>query len=249
MKIFKDFDNFLEELVWNIEDKRWGIVILKCTAALIVLSCAAYFLGVILFLIYENLATIALLIGCIFCIGSSLREALYKKREKMEPVPVEEEQNILQYDPITLSSTYQLLKNGLCSILNELSGVLGIQKVTSPTQLDSPVPYTITANVPIYNIIVPKISAEFDAYEASGIIQNAIEQRLRNNEFNGISQSTFFFNGRSYPLILVDKVTVYGNIVSIELAIANTSYCKYREQRLLNNMNNVNNSITKDKEF
>lgn len=57
-----------------------------------------------------------------------------------------------------------------------------------------------------------------------------------NNEIEGITQSAFFYNGQTYPSIMVDNVRDVGSYIQVDLAIASEYYCKYRERRIYNNM-------------
>ena len=48
---------------------------------------------------------------------------------------------------------------------------------------------------------------------------------------------------------MVDNVQDLGNYIQIDIAIASEYYCKYRERRIYNNMNQTGIIKPKDKEF
>ena len=76
-----------------------------------------------------------------------------------------------------------------------------------------------------------------------------VRLRLNNNEVEGITQTAYFYNGQVYPSIMVDNVQDLGNYIQIDIAIASEYYCKYRERRIYNNMNQTGIIKPKDKEF
>ena len=80
-------------------------------------------------------------------------------------------------------------------------------------------------------------------------MQNAIEQRLNNNEIDGITQTAYFYNGQVFPAIMVDNVREMGNYVQVDVAIASDYYCKYRERRIYENMASGNSSSIYDRDF
>ena len=80
-------------------------------------------------------------------------------------------------------------------------------------------------------------------------LQNAIEQRLNNNEVDGITQTAYFYNGQVVPSIMIDNVREMGNYVQIDVAIASDYYCKYRERRIYENMNSSDSANVHDRDF
>jgi len=142
-----------------------------------------------------------------------------------------------------------MLRKNLCSILGDIGDITRLRKPATLSQMDSPTHFDIKSKAVIYHFLALKQSDEIDTFSIVGIIQNAIEQRLNNNEIEGITQMAFFYNGQVYPSIMIDNVQDLGNYVQIDMAIASDFYCKYRERRIYNNMNQSGSIKLHDKDF
>ena len=170
--------------------------------------------------------------------------------QQVQPVPQPEleEMQELQFDTIMLENTYKLLRTALCTVISEVADLIGVKKVMSPSQMDAPIHYDIMANVVIYHFLLSK-NIEIDTYEILGILQNSFERKLMNNEISGFSQPVYLYHSQAYPYIMVDKVFSNGNLVQVDICIANENYCRHREKRIYNNMINSTASDIKDREF
>ncbi len=237
------FKNFCYSLIKNYQDKQWLKLILKILAMLIVTVCVGLLLGELAFLILDNIEEIVVTIGAIACFFMILFSFI-KSPPPPPPPPIPQE-----FDPITLESTYNMLRKNLCSVIGDIADIIKLRKPANLRQMDGPTHYDIVANAVIYHFLILKQSDGIDAFSVIGILQNAIEQRLNNNEVEGITQTAFFYNGQVYPSIMVDNVQDLGNYVQIDIAIASEYYCKYRERRIYNNMNQTGIIKPKDKDF
>lgn len=249
MKIVNDINVYVESMCKDVENKKWARAIVKLVALVVVSVCMVLCLIWLVTLVYEYIDYIIIVVGGIACIIALFRSLASNKQVKQEKSSLQTQQSFMQYDPITLENTYKLVRAGMCYVIGELADVIGVRKPASHSQMDAPTHFDIVANVPIYHILVAKMTSKNDTYTIMGILQNAIEQKLNNNEFNGIAQAVFFYNGQAYPSIMVDKVLDCGNMLQIDIAIASEYYCKYREQRIYNSLNTSNTGIVHDKEF
>lgn len=249
--LLKDIKKILFSIQDDIEKKKWLKAVLKSVLFIGSVVCMALFVLWLMGIIAQYLDYIIIIGGGVACSIALIRSMTPKNEIKQEQQVQEPKSNtILWYDPITLENTYKLLRAGLCYIVGEIAEVIATRKPTSYSQMDSPTHYDIIANVPIYHLLVAKSGGmESDTYTVMGILQNAIEQKLNNNEFNGISQAVFFYKGQAYPSIMVDKVRDCGNMLQIDIAIASEYYCKYREQRIYNDMNGTGSERNQDKDF
>lgn len=230
----------------NYYDKQWGRLILKSIGIVIVAICMSFLLGNLAILILDNIEGIVITIGAIFCFFTILFSFLPKKQVEVEAKP---KASIMEYDPITLEATYKIIRKNLCSVLGDISEITKLRKPTTLSQLDCPTHFDIISKAVVYHFLALKQSDEIDTFNVIGILQNTIEQRLNNNEVEGITQTIFFYNGQAYPSIMIDKVQDLGNYVQIDVAIASEFYCKYRERRIYNNMNQSATIKPHDKDF
>lgn len=227
----------------DYQKKHWVKLILKCLGMIIIGVCMALLLGKLAFLILDNIEGIVVTIGAIACFFMILFSFLPQKPPVTPPDPP------MDYDPITLESTYNMIRKNLCSVIGDIADVTRLRKPASLSQMDCPTHYDVVAKAVIYHFLVLKQSGEIDTFSIIGILQNAIEQRLNNNEVEGITQTAYFYNGQVYPSIMVDNVQDLGNYIQIDIAIASEYYCKYRERRIYNNMNQTGIIKPKDKDF
>ncbi len=243
MEFFKQTYYSLED---NYYDKRWGILTLKILAILIIISCTGIVIFFIASAIINNIENIIITIDSIGCITAIFLNFFKKKEPDIPALP---ESSIMEYDPITLESTYKLLRSNLCSIIGDVADIARLRKPATVTQMDAPRHFDIIAKCPVYHFLVLKQSQEIDTFTTLGIIQNSIEQRLNNNEMEGITQTVFFYNGQTYPSIMVDNVQDTGSYIQVDLAVTSEFYCKYRERRIYNNMTSSSSSRPQDKYF
>lgn len=235
----------LDSLCSNYENKEWGKFILKFLAYIIILTCAGLFLILVFFKVFEHIDLIVTVIGAVSVFIIILSSLIPKNRKEIKHL----DEPILEYDPITLETTYKLIRKNLCSIIGDISDVAKLRKPVTLSQMDCPTHFDVISKAIIYHYLVLKTSDDFDAFTLSGIIQNALEQRLNNNEIEGITQTSFFYNGQVFPSLMVDSVKDRGNYIQIDLAIASEYYCRYRERRIYNNMGSSNNFSLRDRDF
>lgn len=246
--------NLLEKILLSIQndyyDKRWLRFFLKLFISLIGLICMSLVLGKIILLIMFNIEAIVVALGSVFIFFMVLAQFIPKRVEKEKPsVQIQPESSPIEFDPITLETTYSLIRKNLCSILGDVAEIIRIRKPSTLSQMDSPTHYTIVSNAVIYHYLAVKSADEVDIFNAVGILQNALEQRLNNNEVEGITQTHFLYKSQAYPSLMVDKVNDTGGYIQIDIAIASDSYCRYRERRIYNNMNQNNGIRPVDRDF
>lgn len=241
----------LEKIIASIQndfyDKHWIWFILKLLISLVGLICMGLLLEKITVLIIYNIESIVVTIGAIFIFFMILAQFIPKRREE-KPI-LQSECTVIEFDPITLETTYSLIRKNLCSILGDVAEIIKIRKPSTLSQMDSPTHYTIVSNAVIYHYLAVKTTDEVDIFNAIGILQNALEQRLNNNEVEGIIQTHFLYKSQAYPSLMVDNVKDTGAYVQIDIAVASDNYCKYRERRIYNNMNRSGVIRPQDKDF
>ena len=199
----------------------------------------------ILYFIIQNIEDIVVTIGAVACFFAVIFSYFRKKPKKVE----QPDSSIIEFNPITLETTYCLIRKNLCSIIADVADMIRLRKPATLSQMDSPTHYDILGNAVIYHYLLIKQSDEVDPYTILGVIQNTIEQRLNNGEIDGITQTHFFYRSQVYPSLMVDNVRDLGSYVQIDIAIASEQYLKYRERRIYNNMNQSSSTKSYDRDF
>ncbi len=248
-KIVDDVNNMLESATNDINSRKYMRGIAKLIFMSLVGACVVLCVIWLCTLVYKYIDYIIIVIGGIACVIVFFRSLVTKKPDSSKEVPKPVQQSTVYYDPITLENTYKILRSNICNVIGEIHDIIKVRKPMSLGQMDAPTHYDIVANTPIYHLLVAKNGEGMDEYTLLGILQSAIEQKLNNNEFDGISQRVFFYNGQAYPAIMVDSVRTCNGMIQINVVIANAYYCKYREQRIYDSMNVTGYDEIQDKEF
>lgn len=219
---------------------------LHITAILLGTICSGLLLGEIWYYISTNFDAIVKVVGGTFLAVIMLIYMLPKRK----PTPVLPE-TTNSYDPVVLNSTYNLLRENMLCIINEVADMLRLRIPAAASQLDAPVHHDIVSNSAVFHFLCGKqdSSIAVDSYEAIGIMQNTLERRLNNHELIGITQTTTFYNGMAYPAIMVDNVQDLGRYIQIDVAIANENYLRYRTSRIYKNMGNETSVSPRDRDF
>ena len=234
-RLKKFFYSFAEDY----DNHSWVRLATKLVFTILVGGSIAFIIGNIALLIINNIENIVITIGAIFCFIWGISSLMTKSEPpKTAELPAP-----------TLESTYRLLRKTLCSIVGDVNEIIKVRKPTTLSQMDCPTHFDVISKAVIYHLALIKTSEDFDALGASGILQNAIEQRLNNNEVDGITQTAYFYNGQVVPSIMIDNVREMGNYVQVDVAIASDYYCKYRERRIYENMNASNTADVHDHDF
>jgi hypothetical protein len=245
MIIIHLIEAIIDSIFASYYEKHWFRFILKIIGSLFIAFCMALVIANILYFIIENIENIVVTIGAIACFFAVIYSFFQKKPEKVE----QSDSSIIEFNPITLETTYNLIRKNLCSIIADVADMIRLRKPATLSQMDSPTHYDIVGNAVIYHYLLIKQSDEVDPYTILGVIQNTIEQRLNNGEIDGITQTHFFYRSQVYPSLMVDNVRDLGNYVQLDIAIASEQYLKYRERRIYNNMNTSGLNRPGDKDF
>ncbi len=250
MKLRDDLWKVFDNIDKDISKKKWVRVVAKCSALIGVGVCIGLCVLWLVAFLFNHIDYVIIVVGGIGSIILIIRSALPERpKQKEEVVRIQKSENVMEYDAIILDNTYKRIREGMFYIIIEIADLIGVKKPASSSQMDAPTHYDIISNVPVYHLLVAKTGSENDVYTVMGLLQNVLEQKLNNNEFNGISQNVTFYNGQAYPSIMIDNVRNLGNMLQIDVVIVSGRYCKYREQRMYNQMNNNLFDNARDDEF
>jgi len=245
MIIIHLIESITDSILTNYYEKQWFRLILKIIGFIFVIACMALVIANILYFIMQNIENIAITIGALAFFFSIVLSLLPKKKAKIEPP----DSSIIEFNAITLETTYNLIRKNLCSIIADIADMIKLRKPATLSQMDAPTHYDIVGNAVIYHYLLIKQSDEVDTYNILGVIQNTIEQRLNNREIDGITQTHFFYRSQVYPILMVDNVRDLGSCVQVDIAIASEHYLKHRERRIYNNINQFAPINSHDRDF
>lgn len=231
-------------IINDYEQGRWGRLVFKAVTTLIVLICMGIVIYTTGLLIVTNIQEIVVTIGAVFCFFAVILNFFPKKQE-----PAPQESNLMEYDTITLEATYNIIRKNLCMIIGETGEMTGLRKPASFSQMDAPNHFDIKGNVPIYHYLALKSNDSVDCYAVAGILQTALEQKLNNNEIEGIRQNYFFYRSQAYPSIMVDNVQDCGSHIQIDMAITSEQYCQFRERRTYHRISSGTGQGPADRDF
>lgn len=237
-KVYDSLDN-------DCNNKHWWRFIFKLLSIILVAASMGLLLFSIAIVIINNIENIVITIGAIGCFFAIIFGKFSQKRVDSP----QQDNTMMEYDPITLENTYKIVRKCLCNVLCEVSDIIKVRKPASLSQMDAPIHYDVVAKAPIYHFLATKLTNDVDLFNLEGILQNTIEQKLNNHELDGMPQMSYFYNGQAYPALMVDNVRELGNYIQIDIAIASEHYCKYRERRIYNNMSQSDSDRPTDREF
>lgn len=147
-------------------------------------------------------------------------------------------------------SNYSIVRQCLFSIISENADALHLAKPTTLSELDSPSRIIRKGTVMMYQYLTLK-KGDVDTIVIKEIIQTRITQKLLAQEFSGITQTTYIYNGKAYPLLYIDEIQDQGAYIQIDMAWVNDNYCNHLQNKAytkLQNQKPINANIN-DRDF
>lgn len=147
-------------------------------------------------------------------------------------------------------SNYNTTRQCLYSTLSENAGILNLQKPDRLSELDSPSKTVQKGNIYMCQFVVVK-NGECSPEKIKEMLQMRITQKLSAQEFCGITQTTYIYNGIAYPILCIDEVRDNGTYVQIDIAWASENYCNLLNMRAQARVQNMNppNTVYHDGDF
>lgn len=235
-------------------DKRYALLVMFVIIGAIALAIALTFsligLKVIISLISENFRSLMLILGVISLIVFWWKE---KKRINMELLKQKEENAIYMIESaeqMIQENNYNTARMILFHTLKDVSDILRLNQPKRLEDLDLPEKNQRKNSYYINQFIVLK-SGEIDPKEIKEILQIKIMQKLNSFDFPGITQNVINYDGKLYPVLMIDEVHDYGRYLHIDVVWVSERYCKLVNSRLIARhmeLSNRANSI-EDKDF
>lgn len=233
------FRKMCESFAKDKAEKRWERYILKWIVYILVVSCMAYVIAEVAWLVFDYKEQIAKAIGAIICIGILYLGFSTKKEVPIEEKP-QENDSILSFDENDLERTYLKLQESLYIPILENADLLNLRKPTSFKQSEAMIHYDIVGKVPVFHLMYAKAVENINTNDMFRLLEKIIEEKLNDREMDGFPPS-IICNGISFPSIMVHNVRDAGDYVLIGVVITSEEYLKYRQQQ--------KQTIMQDKDF
>lgn len=225
--------------LWN--EKRYGMLIF-----LLIISALGIVITIQLFAIFVSFIAkkfdLILLLGTICFVSywylKSKNDRLPKEKTKSDNCFIEEELH---------ENNYILLRKCLFQLLEDSADILNLKK-SRVSELDSPSKIIVKGNLYTYQYIVLK-KGDIDCKTIENVLQQRINQKLENFEFEGITQTKHIWNGFNYPIIKLHSVKDTGSYIQIELVFTSDKYLELmnaRKNLIANEPYNKNEFYDKD---
>lgn len=216
-----------------ISDKQYGklalmgIITLATIAAIVLVT---FYVGKLLI---ENFDTIALGIA-IVSVAFYYIHKYFANREEVrshnathrKEVKEAAEKQQREAELISAESSYNTVRKCLYTVLNETASTLNLVAPKSYTALDSQVHTSDNGRFVILHYVC-QTNGDIDTAVISEVLNMRIGQKLSAGDFTELSTSAYIYEGRSYPIIMIDSVIDVGAYINIDVVISNEAYCEY----------------------
>jgi len=216
-----------------LSDKQYGKLALIVIFALAAIDAIVFVVFLIGKLIANNFETIVsglvIVIVAYFLIHEffanrkelRLQNSIHRKEVKEAAEKQQREAEL-----ISAESSYNTVRKCLYTVLNETASTLNLVAPKSYTALDSQVHTSDNGRFIILHYVCQK-NGDIDTAVVSEVLNMRIGQKLSAGDFTELSTSAYIYEGRSYPIIMIDSIIDVGAYISIDVVICNEAYCEY----------------------
>lgn len=223
----------IEKIKQAISEKRYGKLALMAIYTLAAIAAIVFVVFLIGKLIANNFETIVsglvIVIVAYFLIHEffasrkelRLQNNAHKKEVKEAAEKQQHEKNLL-----TAENNYAVVGKCLFTVLKEAGATLNLVPPNSLVDLE---PQTRVSDNGGYVLLhyVCQIHGDVDVDLIKEVLNNRISQKLRADEFHYLSEPYCLYEGRSYPIIMVDDVVDVKSYVNIDMVMTNKAYCEH----------------------
>ena len=150
-------------------------------------------------------------------------EEQQRKRQLFLDKQVQVEKQNDEAKKIAAETSYNVVRECLYLVLRDTAESLKLVTPASMSAIDSPYHIVEKGDYILLRYICQK-NGLCDVDTAKNVLNERFRQKLSENEFPTVKEKTFLFEGRYYPIFLVDSVNDIDNYVNIDIAICNESY-------------------------
>lgn len=216
-----------------LSDKQYGklaLIVIFALAAIAATVLVTYFVGKLL---VDNFDTIALGIS-ILAVAFYFIHKFFANREEARIHSAAHRKNVKEAaekqqreaELISAESSYNTVRKCLYTVLNETASTLNLVAPKSYTALDSQVHTSDNGRFVILHYFC-QTNGDIDTAVISEVLNMRIGQKLSAGDFTELSTSAYIYEGRSYPIIMIDSVIDVGAYINIDVVICNEAYCEY----------------------
>ena len=111
MKIVNDFWKVFNNIDKDISRKKWLRIVAKCSALIGIGVCICLFILWLIAFLFNHIDYVIIVVGGIGSIILIIRSALPERpKQREEVVRIQKSENTMEYDTITLESTYKRIR-------------------------------------------------------------------------------------------------------------------------------------------
>ncbi len=234
--------DLIEVVVSLYNQKKFIKLVGAILTITIVLILGAFAVSTVFYIVYkfigENLETIViggiLFTAILYWISNKRQQRNVTMQAAQTPISVVPDES----EKAMFESNYIIVRQCIFTVLCEIADSLGLTKPQMQSEIDSPGRIISKSNVTMYQFLALKKS-EINLATIKGIMQTRITQKLAAQEFSGLSQVNYIFNGVGYPILCVDDCVDNGAYLSIDVAWFSDNYgnlLSLRKQAQLQNL-------------
>ena len=216
-----------------LSDKQYGklaLIVIFALAAIAATVLVTYFVGKLL---VDNFDTIALGIS-ILAVAFYFIHKFFANREearihsaahRKEVIKATEKQQH-DIDLMTAENNYSAVGKCLFAVLKDAAATLSLVAPTSLSDLEPQIRVSDNGSYILLHYVCQKRS-DVDTDIIKEVLNNRIAQKLRADEFHHLSDTYCNYDGRNYPIIMVDDVIDVKAYVNIDMVMTNKAYCEH----------------------
>ena len=157
-------------------------------------------------------------------------EEQQRKRQLFLDKQVQVEKQNDEAKKIAAETSYNVVRECLYLVLRDTAESLKLIKPVSVSSIDTPYHFIDKGT---YILLCYKCQKNgiCDVDMAKNILNERFRQKLSENEFPTVKEKNVYFEGRYYPIFLVDSVTDVDDYVNINVAICNENYCLHLQNK------------------
>ncbi len=229
----------LEKLKSSWVKKDYLRLLLYCILILFGTAIVFFATKGILKFLQSNFETILMVVGGYAFLFYAFYEWRKERREKKEAIIQQQTEQAAEIDRTMAESNYALVRQCLFILLGETANNLHLVKPSTLSELNSPSRIISQSGFTLFQFVVMGDGHPVDTKLVKERLQMRLSQKLTANEFSGITQSNFIYNGRAYPILYIEEVNDTGSFIQVNIAWACEAYCKYLENRALARQQNA----------
>ena len=151
----------------------------------------------------------------------TLHNAAHRKEVKEAAEKQQHENNLM-----TAENNYAVVGKCLFKVLKEAGATLNLVPPNSLVDLEGQIRVSDNGGYVLLHYIC-QTNGNVDVDLIKEVLNNRISQKLRADEFHYLSEPYCLYEGRSYPIIMVDDVVDVKSYVNIDMVMTNKAYCEH----------------------